>query len=216
MLGRRGHEVVIMSSGSAALVHLQQDRAFDLVLMDLQMPGMSGYETTEVIREQEREHKYPALKIVALTGNALAGDREACLAAGMDDYLAKPFRSAELLALIETVQEAGGELEVARASLLEGVDGDEELLRELVGLILEARIRSQGKIREAVESGDAEELIGTVHVYKGVLGENGAFRAAAELEQCARTGDVGDAAGLFEKLIEAVEQHERVLREVIR
>ncbi|MFT5373691.1 MAG: PAS domain S-box-containing protein [Candidatus Latescibacterota bacterium] len=219
MLGRCGHEVVIMSSGSAALVHLQQDRAFDLVLMDLQMPGMSGYETTEVIREQERENKYPALKIVALTGNALAGDREACLAAGMDDYLAKPFRSAELLALIETVQEAGGELEVARASLLEGVDGDEELLRELVGLILEARIRSQGKIREAVESGDAEELIGTVHVYKGVLGvlgENGAFRAAAELEQCARTGDVGDAAGLFEKLIEAVEQHERVLREVIR
>ncbi|MGY8827666.1 MAG: response regulator, partial [Candidatus Latescibacterota bacterium] len=181
MLGRRGHEVVIMSSGSAALVHLQQDRAFDLVLMDLQMPGMSGYETTEVIREQERENKCPALKIVALTGNALAGDREACLAAGMDDYLAKPFRSAELLALIETVQEAGGELEVARASLLEGVDGDEELLRELVGLILEARIRSQGKIREAVESGDAEELIGTVHVYKGVLGENGAFRGVCQI-----------------------------------
>jgi len=222
ILGRRGHEIVTMNSGSAALVLLGKDRAFDLVLMDLQMPGMSGLEATEIIREEERKNNLPELKIIALTGNALAGDREVCLAAGMDDYLAKPFRSAELLALVETAQEVEVEVDnehsEVRATLLEGVAGDEDLLRELVDMILEARLHSQKGILSAVESVDAKQLIQTAHAYKsvlGVLGENAAFRAAARLEECARAEDMSDATALFEKLMAAVEQYERTLRSVI-
>ena len=227
MLGKRGHEIVITSSGSAAIVLLEQDRAFDLVLMDLQMPGMSGFEATEIIREQERAQNLAPLRIVALTGNALAGDREACLAAGMDDYLAKPFRSAELIALVEpeqreaVVNDVAADVvkpEITREVLLGGVDGDEDLLRELVDMVVGARRRSQESIGEAVDSGDAKLLAQTTHAYKsvlGVLGQNAAFRAAAALEECARAGETDKAAALYEKLLAAVEQYESDLRAAI-
>ncbi len=222
MLGKRGHEVVVASSGSAAIVLLEKDRVFDLVLMDLQMPGMSGFEATEIIRDHERQQNLLPLRIVALTGNVLAGDREACLAAGMDDYLAKPFRSAELVALVEPVEEAAIEeiakSDTTRASLLEGVEGDEQLLRELAAMVFAARLRSLEDIRAAVDSGDAELLVQTTHAYKsvlGVLGENMAFRAAASLEECARAGAVGAAASLYDEMVAVVEEYESDLRAAI-
>ena len=95
MLRDLGCTVVPADDGAQALAAARRQR-FDVVLMDCQMPVMDGYEATRRIRAFEREHALAPQRIVALTANALAGDREACVAAGMDDYLAKPITSGKL------------------------------------------------------------------------------------------------------------------------
>ncbi|KTC23801.1 histidine kinase [Pseudomonas putida] len=97
MLGKLGCEVIVAAHGGEALEQLEQ-AAFDLVLMDCNMPVMDGYEASRRIRQSGR---WPDLPIVALTANAMPEERERCRAAGMNDYLAKPFRREELLALID-------------------------------------------------------------------------------------------------------------------
>ena len=101
MLGKRGHEVVTVDTGSAALELLQSDRNFNMVLMDMHMPSMGGVEATVKLREYEREHQLKPLKISALTANAMEEDRQMCVEAGMNFYLTKPFSADELLALVE-------------------------------------------------------------------------------------------------------------------
>ncbi|MFJ2711491.1 response regulator [Pseudomonas sp. NPDC087346] len=97
MLGKLGCEVVVAAHGAEALDQLEHD-AFDLVLMDCNMPVMDGYEASRQIRQSGR---WPNLPIVALTANAMSEERERCRAAGMSDYLAKPFRREELAALLD-------------------------------------------------------------------------------------------------------------------
>jgi CheY-like chemotaxis protein len=109
MLERLGFAVDAAGNGCQALAALEQGR-YDLVLMDCQMPEMDGYEATRRIREKERlagsartdvEPRLPRIPIIALTGQAMDGDREECLAAGMDDYLAKPFTMQQLESLVQ-------------------------------------------------------------------------------------------------------------------
>jgi signal transduction histidine kinase/CheY-like chemotaxis protein len=102
ILGKRGHEVVIASNGREALA-LFDSREFDVILMDVQMPDLDGFETTAQIRQREAQtgRRVP---IVAMTAHAMKGDRERCLAAGMDDYLCKPLDAKQLLALIDALE----------------------------------------------------------------------------------------------------------------
>uniref|UniRef100_UPI0035D493AE hybrid sensor histidine kinase/response regulator n=1 Tax=Pseudomonas chlororaphis TaxID=587753 RepID=UPI0035D493AE len=97
MLGKLGCDVVVAAHGVEALDQLEHDE-FDLVLMDCNMPVMDGYEASRQIRQSGR---WPHLPIVALTANAMSEERERCRAAGMSDYLAKPFRREELAALLD-------------------------------------------------------------------------------------------------------------------
>jgi len=97
MLSKLGCEVIVAAHGGEALKLLEEQR-FDMVLMDCNMPVMDGYEASRQIR---RSGRWPDLPIVALTANALSEERERCRAAGMDDYLAKPFRREELKALLD-------------------------------------------------------------------------------------------------------------------
>lgn len=97
MLAKLGCQVELATQGVEALARLEE-QAFDLVLMDCNMPVMDGYEATRHIRERGR---WPGLPIVALTANAMPEERERCRAAGMDDYLAKPFRREDLLAVVD-------------------------------------------------------------------------------------------------------------------
>jgi two-component system, sensor histidine kinase and response regulator len=99
LLQKRGHVVAVAANGKTALEILEQER-FDLVLMDIQMPVMGGVEATAAIRKQE-QHSGRHLPIIALTANAMKGDREKYLASGMDDYLSKPIHREELDALLE-------------------------------------------------------------------------------------------------------------------
>jgi len=97
LLERRGHRVALAGTGEDAIAMAARER-FDVILMDVQMPGMSGLEATSILRSRERDRRCP---IVALTANAMNGDREACLAAGMDDYVSKPLRAEELFRAID-------------------------------------------------------------------------------------------------------------------
>jgi CheY-like chemotaxis protein len=105
VLEQRGHHVVVAHDGKQALEKLAE-HPVDLVLMDLQMPEMSGLEATAVIREQERE-RGGHLPIFAMTAHAMKGDRERCLEAGMDGYISKPVNRRELLETVERVPPAG-------------------------------------------------------------------------------------------------------------
>jgi CheY-like chemotaxis protein len=101
MLERIGHSVDCADNGAAALTAFQ-DRTYDLILMDVQMPQMDGFEATRRIRQLEiptGKH----IQIIALTAHALKSDREQCLAAGMDNYLSKPLRSRDLYEMLQTV-----------------------------------------------------------------------------------------------------------------
>ena len=100
LLEKRGHRVVVAGTGFEALQALEKE-SFDLVLMDVQMPEMDGFEATAAIREKEKGSGLHQA-VVALTAHAMKGDREKCLAAGMDGYLSKPIRPQELDQLLET------------------------------------------------------------------------------------------------------------------
>lgn len=103
MLAKHGHKITLANNGREAVAYVQKE-AFDIVLMDIQMPGMNGYEAARQIREQERQSGN-RIYIIGLTANAMRGDREKCLEAGMDDYLSKPVRQRELMAAIEKWQQ---------------------------------------------------------------------------------------------------------------
>ena len=101
LLEKRGHQVVVANNGREAIAALTQQQ-FDLVLMDIQMPEMDGYEATAQIRKLERTAGLHT-PIVAVTANALKGERERCLAAGMDGYVPKPIHTTELFRVIAEV-----------------------------------------------------------------------------------------------------------------
>jgi len=104
VLERQGYEVVVASNGLEALKAMREHE-FDLVLMDIQMPEMGGFEATAIIRQNE----HPGgthIPIIAMTAHAMTGDRERCLAAGMDDYISKPARAPVLIELVEKYRPA--------------------------------------------------------------------------------------------------------------
>jgi CheY-like chemotaxis protein len=106
LLEKRGHNVVIAANGRQALQRLENEE-FDLVLMDVQMPEMDGFETTAMIRKMEQATG-AHLPIVAMTAHAMQGDKERCLTAGMDGYLSKPLNVNELLVVARAVLEKPG------------------------------------------------------------------------------------------------------------
>jgi two-component system sensor histidine kinase/response regulator len=105
LLERRGHTPVLVTNGRDAVETLRTD-TFDLVLMDLQMPEMDGFEATAAIRARERGAAVPRVPIVALTAHAMQGDRQRCMDADMDGYVAKPIRPVELFEVIDRVMAA--------------------------------------------------------------------------------------------------------------
>jgi CheY-like chemotaxis protein len=96
MLQKLGHSVVCAHDGQEAVERLVADRHFDVVLMDLQMPRMGGFEATQAIRQAELAFSLARIPVIALTAHAMKGDDERCLAAGMDDYLSKPLNRIAL------------------------------------------------------------------------------------------------------------------------
>jgi CheY-like chemotaxis protein len=199
LLTGMGHEVTLVYNGREA-VEAARAGSFDLALLDIHMPEMDGFEATAEIRSLEKASGRH-LPIAALTANALKGDREACLAAGMDDYLTKPIRIPALLEVMaRLVAEPVAAPSVAPAidanALMARVDGDRELLVELVQIFRAESPRLLEELRRCVARGDALGVEEVAHAIKGTVGNFGghaAGEAALALETMARDGRLGEA-----------------------
>jgi two-component system, sensor histidine kinase and response regulator len=220
VLEKRGHHVTVVGTGRAALAALEAE-AFDVVLMDVQMPEMDGFEATAAIRQWEADvelgrrtapprssfaSRSPGsgrIPILALTARAMKGDEERCLAAGMDGYLTKPIKAAALITGIEGRLGIGVESPAPPASAsidltaaLETVGGDRQLLEEVGQVFLEDSPRRRVALREAVRDGDAGGIERAAHGLKGAVGSLGAHTAygnAAELEAIGRESRLAEA-----------------------
>jgi len=206
ILERRGHRVTIAANGREALDALAHG-GFDVVLMDVQMPEMGGLETTDVIRQRESATG-GHIPIVAMTAHAMKGDREKCLAAGMDDYLTKPLDSRKLCATVESIANGGWSDDAGPESgsvllsdrVLARVGGDRALLAEISRLFVDDAPIHLKRIREALDTGDAESLRRASHALKGAAAN---FEAAAvvegarSLEEMGRVGDLSGGEGAW-------------------
>ena len=215
MLRMAGHQVTVAENGVRALALLEQN-SFDVILMDVQMPEMDGFETTAAIRKQEhRTGRH--MPIIAMTAHALNGDRERCLAAGMDGYISKPMSSKELLAVLAAVQrppyaEEGFDLPEA----LRRVDGDLDFLRALAVMLNEDAPLQIGNIRDAVEGRDATKLKRAAHRLKGSLipfVAPWAINAAQSLETMGCTENLSNAPDAYHLLDAEVQRLLRATNE---
>ncbi len=194
LLSNHGHEVAAVADGRRALA-LLRERQFDVVLMDIQMPGMDGFETTDAIRRAE-EKSGRHTPIVATTAHAMKGDEERCLAAGMDAYAAKPIKSKKLLELIDSLVADGSRQSgpiFDRNALLEGFSGDKKLVSEVIDIFLTDSPALLKKLCRAVSRGDTEEAAGIAHRLKGSVGTfvaRDVFEMARQLEIAAHEADL--------------------------
>jgi len=214
MLERAGHRAVVVDNGRQALAAIARE-VFDLVLMDVQMPELDGFETTAAIREHEQATKRH-VPIVALTAHAMKGDAERCLAAGMDAYLAKPLLPAELLA---TIGRLAPDTPIDRARLLERVGGDARALAEVARIFLADAPRRLAEMRRAVGKGDAHALRAAAHALKGAVSN---FAAPAATEAALALQKIGDAAEMeeapaaLERLEAELAGVRRALRDIVQ
>jgi len=220
LLSKRGHRVTVANNGLEALAALDQ-QAFDVVLMDVQMPEMGGFEASAAIRERERRTG-GHLRIVAMTAHAMSGDRERCLAAGMDDYLAKPIDPPLLFATLEGADMSGGGKPlvpaVDRDALLARLGGDEELLRDVVRLFLTDCPQRLAAITTAVERRDAERLRAEAHALKGAASNMSAadvVEAARTLERMGADGTLEGAAAALRQLSSAADAAVELLKQSV-
>ncbi len=219
MLRKLGFSADLVGNGLEALQALQQ-RAYDLLLLDCEMPEMDGYETAQRIRDPRSGARNPLIPIVALTADAIAGDREKCFQAGMNDYLAKPVEPrhlAEVLGnwLAAPVAPAGGKetpkmQDVFRSdTLMARLSGDRELARKVVAGFLSRLPQQVASLRQSVEKGDAQGASLQAHTLKGAAATVSAesLRAACcELQDAAEAGNFERASALLPKLEEVVSQ----------
>ena len=209
--------IVEVATTGLEAVQMVEKSHFDVVLMDIQMPEMDGFEATARIRGMPQ---FKTLPIIAMTAHAMAGDREKCLAAGMNEHLAKPFRPkvlydrlAEWIGPIRSpvLSEEHATQEVEDTDLVQipgidvedglvGVGGDRKRFRKLLVRFFEEHAYAAYEIREALEKSDRQEAERQAHTIKGVaalVGANALHMAAADLENAIRDGDsAGEAEAM--------------------
>jgi PAS domain S-box-containing protein len=219
LLAKLGYRADVVANGKEAVAALARI-PYAAVLMDCQMPEMDGFEATRAIREKEAllaaqltVHATPAphVPIIAMTANAMQGDKEKCLEAGMDDYISKPIKPEELKATLArwTARIAAPSepplpanthppVEVFNVEeALVRVEGDRELLGEMAELFLTEYPRLMEAIKTALAQQDAQALMQSAHTLKGAAGNLSAskvFDAAFTLEEMGRQGDLSQAS----------------------
>ena len=235
VLQKRGHVVTVARNGMEALqaISANHEHPFDLALMDIQMPVMSGLEATGAIRVLESgtgRH----LPIIAMTANAMRGDKEACLEAGMDDYLSKPVEVHKLVAAIERAtgsvplpeESALDSASIAllsaepsavydRDSILETLNDDHEAFKELSEMLFSDHKQMIEAASHALAAGDSDTLTSIAHNLKGVVGNfaaRNASSAAQALYVAAHAGQLEQAASALERFRQEMLVLETALR----
>jgi len=216
LLQQMGYQPALAANGIEALTALER-QAYDIIFMDVQMPDMDGLEATRIIRERQRDSsRFPNYKgsiiIIAMTASAMPGDRDKCIASGMDDYLAKPVRPEDMRALVErwgsaarthrpTTSQTETATEMPEASfdsqkppvdmerLLDFSDGSTENLRELVTLYLKQTAEQLEQLTAAAQAGSAVEVRRLAHSCAGASSTCGMLRIVPLLRELERQGD---------------------------
>lgn len=224
LLERAGYTVLTAENGQRALEVMQAEKKLDIILMDVQMPEMDGLAATAALRADPRWHDVP---IIAMTAHAMRGDRERFLAAGMDDYIAKPIRRQELLGIVakyigrvEKAVQEGPPAENVEAMVGEGAEDDAPPILDAAGVMrdwhldvviyqdtlrmfIEDAEKHLGRLQSAVRKGEEEQLRTESHALKGGAATVGAYRvcrAAAVLETLAGDGRVDDIPEAYRSL----------------
>lgn len=233
----------IANDGKEA-VSMTQSKEYDLILMDCQMPGMSGYEATGLIRKRERNHRLPRIPIVAMTANAMQGDREKCLASGMDDYLSKPIKAESLRTMltqwlicdIEQPSESSPEQtdQAAETEVENGIGANSEpvidhdtlnTLREIMedefsGLLdsyLEDAPTLFNDLKQAAKSADIDVMVRAAHTLKSSSSNLGATLLsgiAFDIEKLGKNGKLQEATNTIPTLEKALNETLQALRQM--
>ncbi len=226
-LEKWGHKVTVAANGRDAVDAVNRE-PFDLVLMDVQMPEMNGYEATAAIRASEAGTDRHLL-IVAMTAGAMKGDREKCIEAGMDDYISKPFNPEDLQRVVavapnsHTIDDVSVQSKLVEplqsalqwSEVLKLTGGDEGMARELAAVYIHEAPTLLEKIRCAIETGDAALLSRSAHTLKGAssyFGATAITSSAEALEQDGRHGDLARVEATFAKLDADAKQLVETLR----
>jgi PAS domain S-box-containing protein len=211
VLEKHGHQVVAVTNGREALAKLGEAGAagYDVILMDIQMPELDGLETTATIRAAEAisgRH----IPIIAMTAHAMSGDRERCLAAGMDGYVSKPIEIEKLKAALEaavpgrhTVAGGSSAETFERNEILARLDGNVSLLAEAADIFLQCCPAYVGNIRTAVAEGNAGNLEFAAHAMKSSVcnfGARSVVESAQQLETMGRENNLGRAGEVLQEL----------------
>ena len=218
LLQKQGHSVELAEDGLEALDALAKG-TFDLVLMDVQMPNMDGWETTIKIREKEQQTG-GHIPIIGLTARVTKEDVEHCFAVGMDKYLSKPVKTDALYAAIADIS---GDLPVAmatkqvvvatadhldRAAILDDMDNDEELMHTMIGIYAEEYPPKLQALQQAIEAGDATAVGRLAHTLKGMLATwhmPEVVVTITALQDAGNEGDLTTASGLYQQLVQQVD-----------
>jgi CheY-like chemotaxis protein/anti-sigma regulatory factor (Ser/Thr protein kinase) len=235
LLERMGYRADVAANGLEAIEALRR-QPYDVVLMDVQMPEMDGLEATRSICREWPPEQRP--RIIAMTANVMKEDREACLSAGMNDYLGKPIRVEELVAALNKCQplakavasvlpdeptpaevvkegapdEAAEDILDPKAleKLREMVGGDADFLAELIDTFLEDAPQMLAEMSQAVEDGDATVLRRAAHSLKSNSADFGAMALSSLCRELEGMGKTGTLAGTAEKVAQAKAEYERV------
>ncbi len=226
LLRKKNHRVTVANNGAEALDQFDSSKTFDVILMDMQMPVMGGLEATEAIRAREMRRSWVIsqgvnrIYIVAMTANAMASDRDRCLQAGMDDFVAKPLRPEELYAALARAQgdeqaatvsqfeqEAATASELDLAGALRDI-GDADLLATMAAMMISEWEDHQSRVAQALAQRNGHELRMHAHTLKSLLAmfhAEGARRKAMDIEHAALNAEQVDwlaCQRLYEGLVE--------------
>jgi PAS domain S-box-containing protein len=215
LLERRGHSVIVAENGKQAIAALEKHK-FDLLVMDVQMPEMGGIEATEEIRRKEKSNG-GHIPIFAMTAHAMPGDRERCLAAGMDGYIPKPLDPKLFTQIVETGASPSSPTSAGRSAesqdkpdravdaekLLSRFDGNRKLLRSLIKTFQHDCPKMMARIRSGLSARDPRALAEAAHALKGSVGNFGqssAFETARDIEKTGREGKLDGAWEIYATL----------------
>ena len=224
LLEKLGHAVKIVNNGAEAVAAVREQQ-FDAVLMDLEMPVLGGFEATAQIREAE-VNGVPRSVIIAMTAHAMEGDREKCIAAGMDGYVSKPIQTPLLVAALRELVPASldgmAPINVPlrttrntlaglfdRGAVLKNLDGDVELLEQLKEIFLADLPAGIQGLRSALDAADNEALFAAAHALKGSVANFGAeavVKSLQSIEQGTRQGTSGTDPAAIAQAVALLDQ----------